>query len=452
MYIRRSTTDWLAKTIFTCDICSKTFTKRSYLAKHLKIHKTGKDTERPCPECGKIFTRKNLSSHMKKVHKKESQVCKHCGKTFSSKCVLRNHIAFKHIGSGKVCEFCSKKFKDLYSLKRHLSIHDSTTVMCEDCGKSVKHLDTHKKRCNKERTTETFECEDCGKSFKEKLYLQKHIKFKHSGMKRLLCDCGKTFSSRSSLNVHRKHFHILSTGPFEGTSVNTTEDVSREHISKDSQLDISEHQKLDISIKDFNQGAIISSMYQKETESLDYMENFDDCENVFSIHHREQASADHKDICLSDDITNMLACPSSLPGQLIQKASGNGSVKMCDECGMIFDNKKKLSCHVSKVHKKSAQVCEHCGMSLGSIASLTNHIRFKHSNVGKICEICSKRFKDSYSLKRHLSSHNSTTIKCEDCGKYVKHIDIHKKTCNQEILPRVYDCVECEKSFTTENI
>lgn len=73
--------------IYECDICSKTFAKKTYLVAHKKIHaKTHQ-----CASCGMDFvTKKYLTAH-KKIHEGVPSECDICGKSFAKNRYLVAH-------------------------------------------------------------------------------------------------------------------------------------------------------------------------------------------------------------------------------------------------------------------------------------------------------------------------------------------------------------------------
>lgn len=91
----RNFDDFFSKTSnckeFTCYVCEKNFSMRSYLIAHMKVH-DDKYLEHLCPICGhRVRTTGILTQHMK-LHEKHTKICDTCDKVFPNQSRLRKHL------------------------------------------------------------------------------------------------------------------------------------------------------------------------------------------------------------------------------------------------------------------------------------------------------------------------------------------------------------------------
>ena len=95
----------------TCSICSKAFTLKSNLTRHIASAHNNKKYE--CTLCEKLFLRMNyLRGHRVSAHDKTTEVtCSKCGKTFARVDNLRRHQK-----NCCRCKQCSKQFESMSSI------------------------------------------------------------------------------------------------------------------------------------------------------------------------------------------------------------------------------------------------------------------------------------------------------------------------------------------------
>ncbi|ELT94025.1 hypothetical protein CAPTEDRAFT_74845, partial [Capitella teleta] len=104
---------------FTCQSCFKTFTSRSNLERHSRLHTGHKPYS--CSICGKAFSRKDhLSNHATK----HAYKCGTCSKRFSDKKLLVTHYQYDHNAVlTNICDYCNKGFSSTESYEEHVKIH-----------------------------------------------------------------------------------------------------------------------------------------------------------------------------------------------------------------------------------------------------------------------------------------------------------------------------------------
>ena len=123
-----------------------------------------------CAICSQEVVQRSLKYHMHVAHPESYQntfSCDICGKGFSSKISLKNHILAKHTPGGReqlkkklqvnqsVCEICGYSGEPR-QMKRHMKIHDSTLrpKECTYCGKdcvTYARMTNHRKEAHRDQ-------------------------------------------------------------------------------------------------------------------------------------------------------------------------------------------------------------------------------------------------------------------------------------------------------------
>ena len=146
------------------------------------------------------------------------EICKHCGKQFTSKHSRYVH-EIRHTGVFLYnCNHCNKGFNEKSVMQKHkVKRHgDSYTNPCEKCGKGFMTegaLYTHISICGiiepkiRKKNISLHPCHLCSKTFNRNCNLERHIKV-HKGVKEFSCDwCGKEFRDPRSLKTHTAKKH-----------------------------------------------------------------------------------------------------------------------------------------------------------------------------------------------------------------------------------------------------
>uniref|UniRef100_A0A4W5K532 C2H2-type domain-containing protein n=1 Tax=Hucho hucho TaxID=62062 RepID=A0A4W5K532_9TELE len=303
---------------FSCGDCGKSFSQKEHLENHIRIH-TG---EKPfsCGDCGKSFTVKgNLTVHKLAHTGKKPFSCGDCGKSFYQSQELTAHIR-THTGEKLfICGDCGKRFYHKITLNRHIQTHTGEKpFICGDCGKRFYHKITLNRHIQTHTGEKPFICGDCGKSFSQKEHLGNHT-LTHTGEKPFSCgDCGKSFRQKGTLNTHK----LTHTG-----------------------------------VKSFSCG---------------------DCGKSFN-----------------------------LKGSLKMHIQTHTGVKpfICGDCGKGFYLKGDLGKHILTHTGEKPFSCGDCGKSFRQKSALKTHTLTHTGEKPFHCRDCGKRFSQNGALKKHLLTH-----------------------------------------------
>ncbi|XP_014601679.1 PREDICTED: zinc finger protein 2 homolog [Polistes canadensis] len=225
--------------LYICDVCGDDFRKRNLLSLHLDEHVAKEEGDFQCEVCNRIFGNLRLFRIHKRIHypQVKSWSCETCGKKYSSRNLLEEHINTHTGARPHVCETCNKNFASKYTYKAHIKTHQirPRPFRCSQCNKtflSQQNLNQHERTHNgiKEHVCvqcgkafgsphnlevhnivhtgyKPYICRECGKAFARKAEIRDHERT-HTGEKPYQCEfCGATFSQRSNLQSHKRATH-----------------------------------------------------------------------------------------------------------------------------------------------------------------------------------------------------------------------------------------------------
>ncbi|XP_072515288.1 PR domain zinc finger protein 15 isoform X2 [Salminus brasiliensis] len=351
-----------------CPICSKVFSCRSNMNKHLLTHGDKKYT---CEICGRKFfrvdvLRDHIHVHFKDIALMDEQErenfikkigismedsddnsddedekddpehhrysCKKCQVTFAKGRDYLKHIMEMHKERGYGCGICNRRFALKATYNAHLVIHREQLPdpavqryihPCEMCGRifnSIGNLERHKII---HTGVKNHCCEQCGKSFARKDMLKEHLRV-HNNVRDFLCaECGKGMKTKHALRHHMK-LH-------KGIKEYECKECNRKFAQKVNML---KHYKRHTGVKDFM------------------------CELCGKTFSEKNTMETHK---------------------LIHTVGKTWSCSVCDK---KYVTEYMLQKHVQLTHDKvEAQDCHLCGTKVSTRASMNRHLRRKHPEV-----------------------------------------------------------------------
>ncbi|KAH9635366.1 hypothetical protein HF086_000216 [Spodoptera exigua] len=229
---------------FLCGLCSHSFQKTQDVFKHLNEHWDNNDLA--CQLCDfvgidlaaiaahryyhypregkvhyfchicrhKLLSLMSLHFHYRKIHLgKAGGYCAQCNKEFHGLTFWKRHERKKHSAPKYICDICGKGYSFKYSIKdhminSHLGIKQHICDICGNCFKTKKYLKafTNSNALTMHMVTHSderpFSCDICGASYKYKSHAKVHM-LRHSGFLPHKCSqCTKAFATTTQLKVH----------------------------------------------------------------------------------------------------------------------------------------------------------------------------------------------------------------------------------------------------------
>ena len=219
-----------------CELCSKTFTNKSYIKQHMIAVHEKHEKSAPCSYCSKKVSILSISNHEKicKMTQKEREEyyknrdkqlqCIDCDKTFANLSKLNRHMESVHKREINKCQHCGIQEKGIVDLKLHIKQNHEevkikpkvkrTRTVCTVCCKSFngkQYLGMHMLVAHGNKGSKFVRCPVCGKEY-SLLNIVNHNRLckmsndereRYKEMQKAFCqDCGKTFSRRLRLKKH----------------------------------------------------------------------------------------------------------------------------------------------------------------------------------------------------------------------------------------------------------
>lgn len=170
--------------MLTCDQCGKNCSNAKSLDAHIRCYHRD-HTCSICSKVFKTYDL--VRKHVRNDHDvKPRHLCSLCGTAYSSAYTLRVHMEEVHKKPKFECQICHVKLKNKANLKYHMkSVHDPTKLqgppapfICKDCGKGYSKkdsLDDHVRVKHSQDNWRVYTCHQCGKRFQRERTLIDHL-------------------------------------------------------------------------------------------------------------------------------------------------------------------------------------------------------------------------------------------------------------------------------------
>ena len=205
--------------IVECEVCGKRCGDRNQLEKHKIKH--SKEKNFICSVCGKRLKRQNsLDLHMRHHTGTRAYQCDQCDQAYFTASALRNHKVCKHtvLSESWLCTFCGKAFTKKANLEQHVTLHTGEKkYQCSHCEKRFRSHSVYQNHLRAHLGKKEFVCQYCGKAFMQKSHLARHTAT-HTGERKHSCPiCAKTFIEPGDVRKHlRTHSKEAAPPPGDG--------------------------------------------------------------------------------------------------------------------------------------------------------------------------------------------------------------------------------------------
>ena len=404
----------VVKKMVKCDVCDNVYTGKTAvknLTRHYRSvhqdpkkkqeHNKNDDSIEKCKLCDKIyrgsFAKTAIKMHMTR-HEGEQRICHLCGKDFKNNLgFLVRHLKLKHICEN-VCKECGKAFTTKEYLKDHFDRNHA--------AQRIKSLEDPKIGENVEDffengmmimdTTRMFKCKNCGKDFGQRKYaqqgLQRHNCPLNPNTQRSrpeTCNrCEKVFSAfRNNKRNLKRHQEMVHEGKRDFQCDQCSKQFAYKGQYQNHILSVHEGVKPEPKIKDK------ICPYCLKLFSSNYKMTL----HINRLHEGKEPSKASCDIC-SKTVSNVK--------MHIARVHEGQKDWHCDHCDKCFSEKGTLRKHIKHVHEGIRdKICPQCGKGFVCSKDLSRHLEQVHQKIrANRCEFCNK----SYSRVEYLRIHEHT--------------------------------------------
>jgi len=429
--------------MFKCSKCSKVFTTKVHLDKHVLVHNAGVKPY-ACPVCGwRFHLLHNMKRHMKTheengdiesgvsdslVASAEANVTKATpsldGMTspVSMASSKNEEVSINENGNMK-CNMCSKWFDGAVSLKRHMAVHSGDKPhACSICGWRFRQLHNMKRHMLTHQGAKPFSCNWCEKSYTDNYSLKQHVAkhhptstMEHPAMSitpRRTAEQGEegfrsmvnemqyptsrdvvsemTATQKAAvLQMYKQQVANQSGGQFGGDDQNDGDDLPEgvEAVEYDVEaVEYAENDEemavepdIDIDYEVTHVGGM--ELADEDLDEVDIEEHPIEHEGIGN---NEEANIE-EDIDL-DELDDFDEIDDEEPQEFLDESwptythqQQGDSVFNCQHCNNIYLSHGKLKEHIRNCHQKERPKCDVCGKSFSTVSNVRKHQRKAHA-------------------------------------------------------------------------
>lgn len=222
--------------LFTCELCSRSFSQSSTLEQHKQTHEEKKPYK--CIYCDQSFqsyfqlsTHVGISETEPKAHKcsfcclsfaeaaclsvhaethkdDKSYKCRFCGERFTSSSFASQHEKSHFAEKLHKCGLCYRTYSDAVQLAKHFQVHTGIKpYKCDYCERTFSKSNKRTVHLRSHTGERPYRCAYCDKGFADSDKLNIHIRT-HTGERPYTCEyCQRSFTRSDKRNQHTRNVH-----------------------------------------------------------------------------------------------------------------------------------------------------------------------------------------------------------------------------------------------------
>ncbi|XP_067400631.1 zinc finger protein 271-like [Emydura macquarii macquarii] len=420
---------------FSCGVCGKSFTTRSYATRHERAHLE----QRPCalgPE--DVAGQPGRANRLQARGSEMPFPCGLCGRRFRRRSHLSDHLR-THTGEKPFpCRLCPKRFSRRSTLNKHQEIHGRPGPHATGDGEPLRQPPLRQPPRRRRPAAKPYPCHTCHRSFSTRAYAVRHERA-HGGERLAVPDAGSRGCGVQTRAVKREA-GAGGEGPgrpqVPGNGVGSQPLAFKEERpfpGASGPEPVLEHPQAPARDKPYPCGL---------------------CKRRF----RWQSTLSRHQSChAAKKLHPCPRCPQSFGSQLALKRHQLRHAEekpfSCSLCHKQFRWRSYLSVH-RRVHLEHGPYqCSLCDKRFVFKRDFVTHYGFHTGERPYPCSCCARSFRKQSHLTDHLRIHTGEKpFPCKLCGKrfgrrstLTKHQQVHAQR-------KPLHCAACRKSFAVESV
>ncbi|KAJ8873557.1 hypothetical protein PR048_024375 [Dryococelus australis] len=432
----------------TCEVCGKLWGSRVDFWKHMMgVHSDL--VPLTCGVCLKILCDvPELKAHVKKKHSPlmGDFCCEICGRSYSNKSKMSRHRKIHEVSENS--EHLEKSVMSIKKPSKLITGKNESKpclpkLLCDMCPEqqftSLSQLAQHRRNVHS-----LFPCDICTKFYGRTTHLLNHVRRKHKDEPQLSCPvCSKLCSSKVGVSLHIAKNHAPKEEEVKLKKKFPTFKTSKGTYGQKCSFCSKTFWKRLVYRKHMrgcrNKVVVDSSSIQKCE-----LCNVTCSSKTKLLQHIRDQHPDHPNFtCNIVDCSRVMRSLAELELHLKMHTADVG-MATCDVCGEVYDSEIKIWRHLYNSHRprELEGLCGICLRALQTVEELRAHVEATHPGACEkpnTCKLCARTYTGAYKVLLHVAKCHSSYSVCKVClemftdpSQLAAHAELHQDENNHD--------------------